>query len=57
MKDSGDGTTREKKTWKTDAEMGGLCQPRAIGATKVNDRNGWRIIVSATATIRLSGSG
>ena len=26
--DSGDGTTGEKKARKTDAEMGGLCQPR-----------------------------
>ena len=27
-KDSGDGTTREKKARKTEAEMDGLCQPR-----------------------------
>ena len=27
-KDSGDGTTREKKAGKTEAEMDGLCQPR-----------------------------
>ena len=26
--DSGDGTTREKKVRKTEAEMDGLCQPR-----------------------------
>ena len=26
--DSGDGTTREKKARKTEAEMGGRCQPR-----------------------------
>ena len=26
-KDSGDGTTREKKARKTETEMGGLCQP------------------------------
>ena len=27
-KDSGDGTTREKKKMKAEAEMDGLCQPR-----------------------------
>ena len=27
-KDSGDGTTREKKARKTEPEMDGLCQPR-----------------------------
>ena len=27
-KDYGDGTTRENKARKTEAEMGGLCQPR-----------------------------
>ena len=27
-KDSGDGTTLEKKKRKTEEEMGGLCQPR-----------------------------
>ena len=26
-KESGDGTTREKKAMKTEAEMGGLCHP------------------------------
>ena len=27
-KDFGDGTTREKKAWKPEAETDGLCQPR-----------------------------
>ena len=43
--DSGDGTTREKKARKTEAEMDGLCQPRH----EVHDKTGWRRIVSAAA--------
>ena len=44
-KDSGDGTTREKKARKTEAEMDGLCvnrDMRANGTTKyeVNERTG-----------------
>ena len=48
-KDSGDGTTWEKKARKTEAELDGLCQRdmRAIGTTKndVHDITGWRRIV------------
>ena len=47
-KDCGDGTTREKKRRKTEAEMDGLCKPRQ---DEVHDRTGWRRIVSAAASI------
>ena len=52
-KDSGDGTTREKKARKTEESM------RAIRTTKdeVHDRTGWRRIVSAAKTPQRSGSG
>ena len=58
-KDSGDGTTWEKKKRKTERWMG--CVNRdmiAIGTTKdeVYDRTGWRGIVSAAATPEPSGS-
>ena len=60
-KDSGDGTTREKKARKTEAEMDGLCQPRHEShrndKDEVHDRTGWRRIVSAAATPQPSGSG
>ena len=60
-KDSGDGTTWEKKKRKTEAEMDGQCQPdiRAIATTKyeVHDITGCRRVVSAAATSQPSGSG
>ena len=60
-KDSGDGTTREKKASKTEQRwMDGVNRDmRAIGTTKdeVHDRTGWRRIVSAAATPQPSGSG
>ena len=61
-KDSGDGSTWEKKAGKTEAEMGMDCvngDKRAIGTTKdeVHDKTGWRRIVSAAATPQPCGSG
>ena len=61
-KDSGDDATREKKARKTEAEMDGLCQPghesyQDNKRLKAFDRAGWRRIVSAAATLQLSGSG
>ena len=58
-KDSGHGTTWEKKARKTEAEMDGLCQPghESHQNDEVHDRTGWRRIVSAPATPQPSGSG
>ena len=48
---SGDGTTREKKARMTEAEMGGLFQPRHDSHRKdeVHDRTCWRRIESTAA--------
>ena len=41
-KDSGDGTTREKKARKTEAEMDGLCQPRHESHRNDESRAPWQ---------------
>ena len=60
-KDSGDGTTWEKKKRKTEAMMDGLCQPKhesyRDNKDEVHDNTGWRRIVSAASTKQLSRSG
>ena len=60
-KDSGDGTTREIKARKTEAEMDGMCQPRYESHRNderwSHDITGWRRIVSAAATPQPSESG
>ena len=63
-KDSGDGTTRETKARKNEAEVVRWMDcvsrdMRFIGTTKdeVHGRTGWRRIVAAAATPQPSGSG
>ena len=57
---TGDGTTREEKTRKTEAEMHGLCQPRQLPLERRKTRSMTEVaggeIVSAAAIPQPSGS-